>query len=36
MIAIERLETKDLDEKQVSVQTSDKKNRDALASFEKS
>jgi hypothetical protein len=36
MIALERLETKDLDEKQVSVQTSNKKNRDALASFEKS
>jgi predicted nucleic acid-binding Zn-ribbon protein len=35
MIALERLESKGLDEKQARVQTSNKKNKDALASFEK-
>lgn len=35
MIALERLEGKGLDEKQARVQTSNKKNKDALASFEK-
>ena len=35
MIALERLESKGLDEKQTRVQTSNKKNKDALASFEK-
>lgn len=33
---LERLESKDLDEKQERVQTFDKKNKDALASFQKS
>ena len=36
MVALERLESKDLDEKQERVQTFDKKNKDALASFHKS
>jgi hypothetical protein len=35
MIALERLESKGLDEKQARVQISNKKNKDALASFEK-
>jgi predicted nucleic acid-binding Zn-ribbon protein len=35
MIALERLESKGLDEKQARVQTSNKKNKDALAGFEK-
>ena len=35
MTALERLESKGLDEKQMRVQTSNKKNKDALASFEK-